>query len=132
MVPENFLNALLYFAVSALILSFAVWVFFRVTPYDDSEEIQKGNGAVGLTLFAKMFGLGLILWSAISHNDTLQETVIWGLFGAALMIFSYLLFDWMTPKLSTREELQKGNMAVAWVQSGIFITLGVIINACIS
>ncbi|MZP29916.1 DUF350 domain-containing protein [Heliobacterium undosum] len=132
MVPVNFFNALLYFAVSALILLVAVWVFFRVTPYNDAEEIQKGNGAVGLTLFSKMVGLALILWSAISHNDTLSETAIWGSFGAALMIFSYLLFDWLTPNLATREELQKGNMAVAWIQSGIFITLGVIINACIS
>lgn len=128
----NFLNALLYFAVSAILLVVMSRVFFLVTPYSDAEEIRKGNAAVGLTLFAKLVGLGIVLWSAISHNDTLAEVAAWAVFGSALMMLSYMVFDWLTPNLSVREELQKGNMAVGWTVAGIFVTLGLVVAACIS
>ncbi|MTV48920.1 DUF350 domain-containing protein [Heliobacillus mobilis] len=132
MAIENFLNALLYFAVSAALMLAMVRFFFWVTPYNDAEEIHKGNAAVGITLFSQMVGLGIILWSAISHNDTLAETIVWGIFGSLLMMGSYLIFEWLTPKLPVREELRKGNMAVAWIVAGIFITLGLVVAACIS
>ncbi|MBC9783637.1 DUF350 domain-containing protein [Heliobacterium chlorum] len=132
MAIENFLNALLYFAVSSVLMLAMVRIFFWVTPYNDAEEIHQGNAAVGITLFSQMVGLGIILWSAISHNDTLAETIVWGVFGSLLMMGSYLIFEWLTPKLPVREELRKGNMAVAWIVAGIFIALGLVVAACIS
>lgn len=128
----NFLNALIYFVVSAALLLVMVRLFFLITPYNDAEEITRGNGAVGLTLFAKLTGMGIILWSAISHNDSLLEVAAWAVFGSVLMILSYYIFELLTPKLHVRDELQKGNMAVGWMVAGIFITLGLVVAACIS
>ena len=59
---------------------------------------------------------------------------VYALVGAAftvgLMAVGFKLFDWMTP-FDTREELDKGNVAVGIVVGSVFVGVGIAIGLVI-
>lgn len=125
-------STLTCFAVSSLIILLTIFIFVKLTKYDDWEEISKGNVAAAMALGGKIFGVGNIMRYAIVTNEGPVQTVIWGLIGLALLILVYLAFEWLTPRLDVNREVASGNMAVGLLVMVFSITFSFIIGASIS
>lgn len=125
-------STLTCFIISSLIILFTVFVFVKLTKYDDWAEITKGNAAAAMALGGKVFGVGNIMRYAIITNDTPGQTVIWGLVGLALLILVYLAFEWLTPRLNVNDEIASGNIAVGLMAMIFSITFSFLIGASIS
>ena len=66
---------------------------------------------------------------ALGGGFTLVEVLVaLGIVAIALMCFSYVLIDWLTPG-RLGELLLSGNSAVVWVNVVVFVTLGVSVGA---
>lgn len=120
------------FIVASLIILLTIFVFVKVTKYNDWEEIKKGNTAAGMTLGGKIFGVGNIMRFAIVSNTGPLDTVIWGLTGMALLILVYLAFEWLTPRINVNEEIASGNMAVGFMSLAFSVAISYVIGASIS
>ncbi|WP_087972154.1 DUF350 domain-containing protein [Oceanobacillus rekensis] len=106
-------------------------IFELVTSYKNWEEIKKGNFAVAMATGGKLFGIATIFRYSIEHNDTLLQSIGWGFFGFILLLFGYLMFEFLTPTIKVDEEIGKDNKAVGFISMIISIGLAFVIGASI-
>lgn len=125
-------STLTCFLISMAIILATVFVFTRVTKYDDWEEITRGNVAAALALGGKVFGVANIIRFSVLSNSSASQTVFWGVLGAALMVIIYLLFEWLTPKLNVNQEIASGNTAVGVISLVFSVAASFVIGASIS
>lgn len=118
--------------VASLIILLTIFIFVKLTKYDDWAEITKGNVAAAMALGGKIFGVGNIMRYAIVTNEGPWETVIWGLIGLVLLILVYLAFEWLTPRLDVNDEIASGNIAVGLLVMIFSVSFSFIIGASIS
>ncbi|MBE3587615.1 MAG: DUF350 domain-containing protein [Thermoanaerobacteraceae bacterium] len=119
-------------AASVLLVLLMVFLFCRLTKYNDWEEIQRGNVAAALALGGKVLGLANVMRSAIMSNMGAVEIVAWGMVGMVLLLLVYLAFEWLTPRLKVNEEIAGGNVAVGALSMVFSLAASLIIGASIS
>lgn len=118
-----------YYSVVVLCMVVFMAVFELVTKYNNWEEIEKGNVAVALATGGKMLGIANIFRFSIEANDTLLTTVGWGVYGFALLVFAYFIFEFLTPKFKIDEEISQDNRAVGFISFVISLGLSYVIGA---
>ncbi|WP_339228328.1 DUF350 domain-containing protein [Oceanobacillus sp. FSL K6-2867] len=106
-------------------------VFELVTSYKNWEEIKKGNLAVAMATGGKLFGIATIFRYSIEHNDSLLQSVGWGVYGFVLLLMGYLMFEFLTPIMKVDEEIRNGNKAVGFISMIISVGLAFVIGASI-
>lgn len=106
-------------------------VFELVTSYRNWVEINRGNFAVAMATGGKIFGIATIFRYSIEHNDTLIESIGWGVFGFILLLIGYFIFEFLTPTIKIDEEIGKGNNAVGFISMMISVGLAFVIGASI-
>lgn len=121
-----------YFSVVVLCLIVAMVIFEVVTKYKNWEEIKRGNLAVAMATGGKIFGVTNIFRFSIEQHTTLFEMIGWGLFGFVLLIFAYILFEFLTPKFKVDEEIARDNRSVGLISMTISVGLSYVIGASIS
>ena len=120
-----------YFSVVVLCLVVAMVVFEVVTKYKNWEEVKKGNVAVALATGGKILGVCNVFRYSIERHSTLGEMIGWGLYGFVLLIFAYILFEFLTPRFKVDEEIENDNRSVGFISFTISVGLSFIIGASI-
>ncbi|MDN4493617.1 DUF350 domain-containing protein [Ureibacillus aquaedulcis] len=121
-----------YFSVVVLCLIVSMVIFELVTKYKNWEEIKKGNVAVSLATGGKILGICNIFRYSIERHSTLLEMIGWGLYGFTLLIFAYILFEFLTPRFKVDEEIANENRSVGFISFTISVGLSFVIGASIS
>ena len=121
-----------YFSVVVLCLILSMVLFEIVTKYKNWEEIQKGNVAVAMATGGKIFGVANIFRYSIEKNNSLPEMMGWGLYGFALLVVAYFLFEFLTPKFNIDREIENDNRSVGFISLSISVGLSFVIGASIS
>lgn len=120
-----------YFSVVVLCLIVSMVLFEIVTKYKNWEEIKKGNVAVALATGGKILGICNIFKYSIERHSTLLEMIGWGFFGFVLLIFAYILFEFLTPKFKVDDEIANDNRSVGFISFTISLGLSFVIGASI-
>lgn len=120
-----------YFSVVVLCLIVSMVLFEIITKYKNWEEIKKGNIAVALATGGKILGVCNIFRYSIERHSTLFEMVGWGLFGFFLLIFAYILFEFLTPSFKVDDEIARDNRSVGFISFTISLGLSYVIGASI-
>ena len=107
-------------------------LFELVTKYKNWEQIKKGNVAVAMATGGKIFGVSNIFRYSIERHNSLAEMIGWGLFGFVLLVFAYILFEFMTPKFNVDKEIEADNRSVGFISLTISVGLSFVIGASIS
>jgi len=121
-----------YFSVVVLCIIVSLILFELVTKYKNWEEIQKGNLAVAMATGGKIFGVANIFKYSLENHDSLPEMMGWGLYGFALLLMAYFLFEFLTPKFNIDREIEKDNRSVGFISLSISVGLSFVIGASIS
>ncbi|MFZ0444546.1 MAG: DUF350 domain-containing protein [Bacillus sp. (in: firmicutes)] len=116
---------------SVVILCIVVFLalFELVTKYNNWQEIKKGNISIAMATGGKIFGIANIFRHSIQHNDSLLTMIGWGVFGFALLLIGYFIFEFLTPTFNIDEEIQQDNRAVGFIAMIISIGLSFVIGA---
>ncbi len=126
---NTFVEAAANFSVAVLSLILFLAIFETITPYKNWEEIKNGNIAVALATGGKLFGVANILRFSIEHNDSVLTMVTWGAYGFFLLVFSYLMFEFLTPMFKVDKEIAADNRAVGLISFIISTGLSFVIGA---
>lgn len=121
-----------YFSVVVLCLIVSMILFEIVTKYKNWEEIKNGNLAVALATGGKILGVCNIFRYSIERHTSLLEMLGWGLFGFVLLIFAYLLFEFLTPRFKVDDEIAEDNRSVGFISFTISLGLSFVIGASIT
>ncbi len=98
----------------------------------NSEELHKGNDAVGFAEFGILVATGLVAYGSFHGEGGGWQTSL-GFFamGQVVLILFAILYEWATP-FNCLEEIRKGNAAAGLMLGGTLVTLGVILCFAIS
>lgn len=118
--------------LSALIVLLTVFIFTKLTRYNDWAEIARGNVAAAVALGGKVLGAANIMRVAVHTNSGVLDTVLWGLAGMVLLLLTYLAFEWLTPHLDVNGEIAGGNVAVGVLSASFSLALSILVGASIA
>jgi putative membrane protein len=127
----EWIHTVAYYSVSLLALILFLAIFEIVTSYRNWYEIKNGNIAVALATGGKIFGMANIFRHSIEHSDSLLMMLGWGGLGFLLLLFSYFMFEFLTPSFKVDEEIQRDNRAVGFIAMIISVGLSYVIGASI-
>lgn len=120
----------IYLIASAILLGVFVFLYTRITPFDEIALIHAGNGAASLSLGGALVGFSLTLASSIVHNASLVSVVLWAI-GA--MIVQVVVYAVASRLLHTvRAEIEAGNAAMGGLLGALSLAAGIVNAACLS
>jgi uncharacterized membrane protein YjfL (UPF0719 family) len=100
------------------------------------ELLKKDNPAFGISLAGATLAMTIMLSGVIygdlesSRTETVIVLALFGILGIALMAVTRIIFDKITlPDISLRDEIVKGNIAVAIADAGNVLATAIIIRA---
>ncbi|QDP40806.1 DUF350 domain-containing protein [Radiobacillus deserti] len=128
---NTFIDTAARYSVAILCLIVFLAIFELVTSYKNWEEIKKGNFSVAMATGGKIFGIANIFRYSIEHNDTLLESMMWGVFGFVLLLTGYFIFEFLTPTYKIDKEIENDNRAVGFISMVISVGLSFVIGASI-
>jgi putative membrane protein len=106
-------------------------VFSLMTPFNDLDELKKGNAAVGLAMGGKFLATAIILGVAAYTNTSIWFMMLWFAVGYLILVAAYWIFELVTPDIKISEHLQKGNVAVGTLLCLLFIGTSFAISSLI-
>jgi len=119
------LTVVINIVVSVIVIIFlqllGMVIFQWMTPFNDMEELKKGNVAVGLALGGKFLATAIILGVAAYSNTSIWFMMMWFAIGYVCLVAAYWIFELVTLGFNISQELQKGNAAVGIMLCMVFI-----------
>ena len=134
-----------YLVVLTVALLLFGLLYDLITPYHDKELIRGDRGttdgaiAVVLSRSGAYVGITVAMIGSLIMNPTQglgDRLQLFGVDGLAIVATFCLLYwplDWaVLYRIPNCEELQRGNIAVAWVEFSVYVGLGLIMGAAFS
>jgi putative membrane protein len=115
----------------AVLQALGMFVFSLLTPFNDLEELRKGNTAVGLAMGGKFLSTGIILGVSAYTNHSIWFMALWFAVGYVCLVATYFVFDWLTPGIKLSEQLQKGNAAVGTFLAFVYVGISFAVSSLI-
>ncbi|MBW5446252.1 DUF350 domain-containing protein [Cohnella sp. CFH 77786] len=98
-----------------------MFIFSWMTPFNDLNELKKGNTAVGLAMGGKFLGTAIILGVSAYTNTSIWFMMLWFAVGYLILVAAYWIFELVTPGLKISEHLQNRNTAVGALLCFVFV-----------
>jgi putative membrane protein len=121
---------LLYFAVGLALLAAFVFVYVRVTPYDEIALIRDGNTAAAISLAGALLGFVLPLASAIAHSVGWVDMVVWAVVAFVAQLAAYFAVSRLVPQFAAA--IRAGRTASATLLAAVATAVGILNAASLS
>lgn len=121
---------LIYLVLALALLAVFVWLYDKVTPYDELELIRAGNTAAAIAYSGAIIGLALPVASSVAHSVNPVDMVIWGVFALAVQLLVYFVARRLIPHLN--DQIPGNNVAPATLLAAISVAAGIVNAACLS
>ncbi|ASS72148.1 MULTISPECIES: DUF350 domain-containing protein [Bacillus] len=118
-----------YYSVAVLCLVLFLSIFELVTTYKNWEEIQKGNLAVAMATGGKILGIANVFQHSIAQHNSLLQMIGWGVYGFMMLLVSYFIFEFLTPRFKIDKEIENDNRAVGFISFVISVGLSFVVAA---
>ncbi|MCY8944417.1 DUF350 domain-containing protein [Bacillus atrophaeus] len=118
-----------YYSVAVLCLVLFLSIFELVTTYKNWEEIQKGNLAVAMATGGKILGIANVFQHSIVQHNSLLQMIGWGVYGFIMLLVSYFIFEFLTPRFKIDKEIENDNRAVGFISFVISVGLSFVVAA---
>ena len=93
---------ILHSSVTLAILIVAVFLYVKITPYDEIALIKDGNTAAAISLAGAIIGFALPLSCALSSSITVYEILLWGPVTLLLQLVAFRITDALLSDLPKR------------------------------
>ena len=93
---------MLHMSVTIAMLAVGIYVYIKITPYDDIKLIRGGNTAVAVSLAGAILGLALPLAFSMASSISVWEVLIWGPVTLVVQLLAFRFTDLVLKDLSRR------------------------------
>ena len=121
---------LLHTSVTIAMLAAAVFIYIKITPYDDIKLIRGGNLAAAVSLSGAIIGLALPLAFSMASSISVWEVLIWGPVTLVLQLIAFRFTDLVLKDLSKR--IVDGEMGAAILLVSIKLAVAAINAAAVT
>ena len=121
---------LAYLAVALALLGAFLYVYTRITPWDDFGLTRSGNMAASFSLTGAVLGFIAPLASAVQHSANLVDMAIWGVVALLTQVVAFIAVKLIMP--SVTREIPAGNGAQGFFLGSLSLAVGLLSAACMS
>lgn len=121
---------LLHSSVTLAILAIAVFIYIKITPYNEIELIRAGNTAAALSLAGAIVGFAIPLAFAMASSVNIYEILIWGPVTLVLQLIAYRVTDVLLSDLPKR--ILSGEMGASILLVAIKVAVAAINAAAVT
>lgn len=121
---------ILHIGVTLLMLIFGIWVYTKITPYDEFRLIREGNTAAAVSLAGACIGLAVPLAFCMSASVNVLDIVMWGIAAIVIQLIGYRVTDWLLKDLPAR--IESGEIGPAILLVGVKLSVAAINAAAIT
>jgi len=111
----------LYLAMGLAVLLIFTRAYIWITPYNEVEDIRRGNMAPAVALVGAMLGFTAPLLVASLYGAGWLDYLQWALIACIVQLVCFKLLYWLLPK-----QIEGGNCAAALVYAGAAVCVGLI------
>jgi putative membrane protein len=127
----NVLSLVVSLVLIIVLQLIGMFFFSLMTPFNDMDELRKGNAAVALAMGGQFMASAIILGVSAYTNSSLLHMSLWFAIGYVCLFATYWVFEWVTPRLNVSEHLEKGNVAVGALLAFVYVGMGFAISSLI-
>ena len=120
----------LYFIPAIILIMIFMWIYTKVTPYDEVALIKDNNTAAAVAYLGALLGFTFPLVSALANSVGLIDFLIWAVFAGIAQLATFLVFRRFYPKIA--ERVVAGEMAATTKLAGWSVMVGLVNAAAIT
>jgi len=121
---------LLHSSVTLAILGLGIFLYVRITPYDEIALIRDGNTAAAVSLGGAILGLAIPLAFSMASSIGVWEILIWGPVTLILQLIAYRFTDLILRDLP--ERITSGEMGPAVLLVSIKLAVSAVNAAAVT
>lgn len=118
-----------HFLVAIAIFVAGVFVYTRITPFNELALIRQGNAAAGVSALGATLGLALPIAGALAGSVNLFDLVVWGTLALVIQILTFVVVSLAIKRLV--ESIMREEMAAAILLAGVQVAVGLINAAAV-
>lgn len=115
---------LIYFVLSVIMVRIYLFIYLRVTPYDEFKLMQEGNVAAGIAFSGSIIGFSFTLAANAILHSSIQSFVMWAFIALLVQIFSYFLATSLVK--DTVKHIKNGNVAMGLFIAALSVVFGIV------
>jgi len=124
---EYFLSFGLYFGTALAIFALFLFLYAKVTPYDDYRMIfEENNTASALGFGGAVLGLCLPLYSALVHSVSYNDFAIWASVAMAVQLIFAFIMTRLSGRFSVKQHIENGDVAAGVMMAFMSISIGLL------
>jgi putative membrane protein len=124
---EYFLSFALFFFTALAVFGLFLFLYAKVTPYDDYQMIfGENNTASALGFGGAVLGLSIPLYSALIHSVSYIDFVMWAGVAMAIQLIFALILTRLSGKFSVEKHIRNGDLSVGAFMAFMSISIGLI------
>ncbi|MGA9045925.1 DUF350 domain-containing protein [Sulfuricurvum sp.] len=124
---EYFLSFGLFFLSAMAIFGIFLFLYAKVTPYDDYQMIfGENNTAAAFGFGGAILGLSIPLYSALVHCVSYIDFLMWAGVAISVQLILAFILTRFGGKFSVEKHIQNGDLSVGAFMAFISISIGLI------
>lgn len=124
---EYFLSFGLYFTTALAVFALFLFLYAKVTPYDDYRMIfEQNNTASALGLGGALLGLCIPLYSALVHSVSYSDFAMWAGVAMAIQLILAFVLTRLNGKFSVKQHIENGDVAGGAMMAFMSISIGLL------
>ena len=131
MIFATFGSFLLYMASSIFMLTSAIYIYTKITPYNEIKLIREGNTAAAVAFAGTILGMVVAMSSVIVHSTGWLDKIAWCSISLVVQLLVWGAVNLIFKNLQTSID-QDRCMADAVMLATFSLAAGILQAACVS
>ena len=128
---SNLPNFILYISTVLPFLCAAVWLYVKITPYDELALIDQGNLAAALSLLGAAVGMALPIASVVAHSANLFKVFGWSSIALTVQLVAWMVVNTLVIT-NLKLRITNNDVTAGTVLGGTSVVFGILNAACLT
>jgi putative membrane protein len=127
---SGFDEFLIYFGMAIAYVALFLWVYTRITPYNEIQLIRAGNHAASWSIGFTLMGYSLPLAAAIIHSVHPWDMMLWAIIALVVQVLVFVVVRLILPDLT--RHIAEGQVASGAFLGCVSLAAGILNAACMT
>jgi len=120
----------MYFGSSLLMLIAALFVYIKITPYNELTLIRAGNTSASVSLSGTILGMVIPMASVIAHSVGFLDMLMWCAISLVVQLLMWELVNWIFGNL--QKKISVDNCTASAIMLAVTsVAVGILQAACV-
>ena len=114
--------------VSLVLLVSFVYIYVKITPYNEIQLIRDGNSAAAISLSGATIGFAIPLAQSAAQSGDVIDMLVWAGISMVVQLLAYVAVRMIIPAIG--RDIPAGKIAQGIFLGGLSLAMGILNAAC--